>query len=385
MHRQPVAQLDGDLPQDRLLGLGQDEVVPACQGLDLLGQAFQPRAFHGAAGLPEGSRRIGQKSRFASKACGGALDILRTQPEFRGDAFQRAAEARRGAAQGLLPEAKLVGAIGFLHAIAEVGAGEARGLAECDQGQPAHPLHEAPCRAPRRGIAAFHQQRAVGKRGLALPERSQEFHLMRAGGNVLGGDGMELQAAAAGKPGRHVALAMQVGAPELQDRQRRFEIVEDRKDGIDRGLMRIGHRCRFADAAQQGLEALVDLIDAGEVMQHALVDAQPRGDQSGVFPGSRRCQRRRGREGLRALQWASGRKARRGRSSPRAAGHARGRGAECGELGIHLHACREQEQIPLEDGKAETLGQPVDARRGRELGPAALHLLAGILRRFAAE
>ena len=134
---------------------------------------------------------------------------------------------------------------------------------------------------------------------------------MRAGGNVVGGDGMELQAAAAGEPGRHVALAMQVAAPELQHRQRRSELVECRKRSVStRGLMRLGHRRRFADPAQQGLQARVELIDAGEVVQHALVDAQPRGDQGGVSAGSRRCQRRRGREGLSALQWASGRKAR---------------------------------------------------------------------------
>ena len=102
--------------------------------------------------------------------------------------------------------------------------------------------------------------------------------------------------------------------------------------------------------------------------------------------GSRRCQRRRGREGLRALQWASGRKAKgEGEARPRALSAARRRGAERGELGIHLHACREQEQIALEGGKAEALGQAVDARRGRKLGTAACHLLAGIFRGFAAE
>ena len=81
---------------------------------------------------------------------------------------------------------------------------------------------------------------------------------MRAGGNVFGGDGMELQAAAPGELGRHVAFAMQVAAPELQDRQRRSELVEGRKDGIERGLMRFGHRRGFADPAQQGLQALVE-------------------------------------------------------------------------------------------------------------------------------
>ena len=61
-----------------------------------------------------------------------------------------------------------------------------------------------------------------------------------------------------------------------------------------------------------------------------------------------------------------------GEARPRALSAARRRGAERRELGIHLHACREQEQIALEGGKAEALGQAVDARRGRELGAAAL-------------
>ena len=135
----------------------------------MLRQAFQPQAFHGAAGLPEGGRRIGQHGRLPGKQGGRALDILRAQPEFRDDSFQRAAQARRGTAQGLLPKAKLVAAIGLLHLEAQVVAGKGRGLAECHDGQPSHPLHEAPRRGPGRGVGAFHQQRAVEKRGLALP------------------------------------------------------------------------------------------------------------------------------------------------------------------------------------------------------------------------
>ena len=82
---------------------------------------------------------------------------------------------------------------------------------------------------------------------------------MRAGGNVFGGDGMELQAAAPGELGRHVALAMQVAAPELQHRQRLPELVERGNDGIERGLMGVGHRRGFGDPAQQGGHALVEL------------------------------------------------------------------------------------------------------------------------------
>ncbi len=169
MHRQAVAQLDRDLPQDRLLGLGQDEIVPACRGLDLLRQAFQPRALHGAAGLPKGRCRIGQHGRLPRKRGRGALNIPRAQPEFRGDSFQRIAQAGRRTPQGLLPKPKLVAAIGLFHLKAQVVAGKARGLAQGYEGQPAHPLHEAPYRGPGCGVGAFHQQRAVGKRGLALP------------------------------------------------------------------------------------------------------------------------------------------------------------------------------------------------------------------------
>ena len=150
--------------------------------------------------------------------------------------------------------------------------------------------------------------------------------------------------------------------------------------------MRFGHRQGFADPAQQGGQALVELIDSGEVMQHALVDAQPRGDQGGVFRRLQEAPAAQGPGGAERAPMGFGQEAKgEGEARPRALSAARRRGAERGELGIHLHACREQEQIALEDGKAETLGQPVDARRGRELGPAAFHLLAGILRRFAAE
>src|SRR5262249_18590196 len=162
---------------------------------------------------------------------------------------------------------KLVAGLGLLHLEPEIPPREARGFPQRDENEPADPLDEAARRSAGWAFAALHKKRAVEEYALALPQRGQQLALMGGGGNVLRRDGMELEAAMAGEPASHVSLAMQVAAPELQHRQRRRLGIQCREQRSDGRLMPLGHRRRLGDAAQQGLQALVEMVDAGDVVQ----------------------------------------------------------------------------------------------------------------------
>src|ERR1051325_4206992 len=72
-------------------------------------------------------------------------------------------------------------------------------------------------------------------------------------------------------------------------------------------------------------------------------------------------------------------------SRPGPLGLAQRSGTARGQPGIHLHSGREQDQAPLESGKAEAFGKPVDGCRGGHRGTAACDALGDEVIGFAGE
>ena len=123
-----------------------------------------------------------------------------------------------------------------------------------------------------RAVLAFDEQRAAEQRGLAAPEQRERIELVQAGGNVRRAQQMQLQAEAVGDRAGHVPLAGAVVAQQLQHRHRVVALQRLHR-GFDDARMALGHRRRRRMHAQQRAQARVEIVHAGEVMQHALVDA----------------------------------------------------------------------------------------------------------------
>ena len=174
-----------------------------------------------------------------------------------------------------------------------------------------------------------------------------------------------------------VLLAVGVAAGELDDRQRRLAPIERGADRLRDEGVRVGERGGLADRAHERLQARIEVVDPGEVMQHALVDPQPRGDERAVVggldqpPAPQRTQR-----GERAPVRVGQHRKRQPEVRVRPARTPGGTGAQTGELRVHLDASDEQEQIAFEAAEAEALRDPVDGGRRRQRIARAPGLLA---------
>ena len=108
---------------------------------------------------------------------------------------------------------------------------------------------------------------------------------MRIRRGVFGREREEAEAAARGHAGRDVALAVCIGAGELDQRYGRTLRIERSGDVVGRAALRLGHRRRLPDGDEQRLQARIQIVHAGEVMQHALVDPQARADERAIVHG----------------------------------------------------------------------------------------------------
>ena len=120
-----------------------------------------------------------------------------------------------------------------------------------------------------------------------------------------------------------------------------------------------------ATARSERLQARIEVADAGEVVQHALVDPQPCGDERAVVRGLDQpptAQRPHRRERAPVGVGKHREREPEARMRPaRAGGRAR---AEVGKLRVHLDAGDEQQQVALEAAEPEALREPVDGGGG---------------------
>jgi hypothetical protein len=138
-------------------------------------------------------------------------------------------------------------------------------------------------RAARGGGVGFDQQGGALQGDLALPQGGEGVELGEIKGDVVGGQGMQAEAQAGGEPGGHVALAGQVGPVE-----------DDHGPGASpwsSAAMCSASACWLAAISgggadrAAGAQAGVELVDAGEVVQHPFVDLQAGGEQGAVAHG----------------------------------------------------------------------------------------------------
>ena len=186
--------------------------------------------------------------------------------------------------------------------------------------------------------------------GLAFPEPGESFSLGGWRGNVGAAKRVQPQSELARSQGRYLPATGPIGSAQLDDRRDLVFTVRPELSDAARYLeLRRrevpGHRNWF----DQGLQPIVEMIDPGEKMQHALIDPQRSGHESFVVgqfdqaPAAQGCGRGE-RAPVRARQGGEGQTecwinlARVGLRC-----RARSR-----KVGIQLDAGAEQEQIAFE-------------------------------------
>ncbi len=160
---------------------------------------------------------------------------------------------------------------------------------------------------------------------------------------------------------RDVLLSLRIVAAQLQHGRVAVAHVERARGLLRQALMRRGDPVRRRAFLQQRLQSLIDRVDAGEVVQDALVDPQRRRGEP--LAGVELDQAEAAQRAVRRERAPVRRGQRRGREAERhmaALAAARGLGAQRREPGVHLDAGAEQEDVALEWAQLE---KAVSARR----------------------
>ena len=225
-------------------------------------------------------------------------------------------------------------------------------------------------------IADFEQQRA--SRGSAPRAPSRRASASRSA--ACAGRSCGARARAARTPGGARPRAARDGAaasaPQIGRRLEHDQPDRRRPAHPRRRCCEGGSAAGGADELGQRREPRVELVDAGEVVQHALVDAQRRrGERRRPAPSSISRQRRSGAPGVSALQCGS---------ASAASASAEGRRAQAVPLRAHRRRCRVSSSTPAQsssrsrsNGDRPKASTTRSSAAGWATGPAARVGLAG--------
>ena len=239
----------------------------------------------GAAGLPDGApERGGVGPRARVDAARRAGDGGGVHVEGRGEVAR--GELGRGAEEGE-PQRALLGAGGPVDREAERRARArpppARGGEEGGRGGE---VEQAPERGgdvgPGLGLLGLEEQGGVDEDALPVEQVGEVAQLGRALRQPLRGDGDEVHAQRACDGGGDRGLAMAVATVQVDDGRdgRRGEERPPRGgDALRRGLGPGEERRGRRHDAREPAEPLVEVVEAGEQVQHPLVDAQRRAQE----------------------------------------------------------------------------------------------------------
>ena len=263
--------LSDDRTQRAELQRGQHEVVPAGERLDPLRQVVETRTRLGAARPPEGpAERLAGGGRLRARRG----DRVQRQVELRGQRLERAVRRRAALGEQLPP----VGAL--------LGPGRP-GNVDSDR-RPTSEPHDVLCSDddPGRDLAGERRQPPVDVRvgvvvhldeedggrqdELPLPQAGSERALLRQRGKVRRRRDEQAKAG-------HLGAALGDGAARLRvgaDEERRGRRAADRRGEASRRRGLRGRQCRQSGHVGGDPEPLVDVAEAGEVVQHSLVDPE---------------------------------------------------------------------------------------------------------------
>ncbi len=245
-----------------------------------------------------------------------------------------------------------------------------------------HPLGHGMDMGADRGISAPHQQRGRQQYGFPSPQHAKSLKFGGAGRCVLGAQHVKLQSDRGGGGGGDILRAGQIVAAQMDHGVRSRRPGPRGCDAVGERLLLLRDQARSGVDGEQGPQALVEQIDAGQKMQDTLVDAQRRGGEGLVRlhldqpPAAQRA-RRRQRAPMRLVERAE-------RGCEGRAVSAIGLGPARGELRVHLDAGAKQQHLAFERGKIEGFHEHVDRRRGsclRSRRPTVFRIVRGRIAR----
>jgi hypothetical protein len=220
------------------------------------------------------------------------------------------------------------------------------------------------------GAFEVDDERAVEQRRLPLPQARERVALGARYGDVRRAHPVQAQPEVAAHDGRQRALASACVAAQLHDCPRPPVVAAARQlldDALGVRAVGEGQGARRADRLDEAPQALVERRGSHQVVQHALVHAQPprhqrlAREQLDEVPAA---QRARGREGAPVSAGQGGVREAEGREG--AARIAARGGAERREALVQLRPDGEEERVTLELREAEVLAQARE--RSRDLG-----------------
>ena len=343
------------------LRLGQHQVVPAAPRLDALRQLVEAAARRGRGRPATAPHRASRAAAsVARKRRARVPDGLRAEPELRRHAVERAVQARGAGAQRLRSTAASARPrSGLSTAKRSVGRSMRSGSRAPRKIRP-------PTRSTSRAAAVRRRRRTRSRSALPSSAASRCHSAASASSSCSARRECPPRAArcscrpsALRRPRRDVLLAVRrrrrAAAPPAARRRARSQRLRPRLRR--RRACAVGHRRRQRMRAQQRTQARVEVVDAGQVVQHALVDAQAAAGQRLLVleleqaPAPQRAHRRE-RAPVRLGQHGE----REPEGGARPARRAAPRSTRRGSASISTPA-QQQQQVALEGAQAE------DARR----------------------
>ncbi len=366
--------MKGGLAERSELRLGKHDVVPRRHGLYALGQVSETRTRLRSARRPKSI-----VERLARPAVGPGEGLSRSRPDGGGAQVELGDHLLNAAVQGSIRTQSLLPKYALLIRRRPAHLEDHRGpltgaptlAAGHDQGA-AGPFQEVRHQALTRGVVAeilaVEQQRAPPQRGLALPQPHEDVEFVRCRGNGMGRHHVQGEPYTRRRLGGdptlrwplvphqlHHGKPPRCPRPDCGDRFGNLEMGGHELFGVQR------HRLH------ETLQVLVEVAEAGQVMQDALIDAERAGCQALTRAHLDQPPVSQGRAG--------------GERAPVGFGqHGQGQ-AECGsgtlwiplgsgterpKGGLELYTGAQQENVALESRKAESLAKCVESGRSRQ-------------------
>ncbi len=297
----------------------------------------------------------------------GGADSAHAHVELADEHVDLAVEPLGVGAEGIAPDRALLIGAGLMHIQGEGGLAHGPALAGAEQ-QGAGGLLGQPGRgAGALGVGAVEvvvlQQQGAAEQGrVAVPAAKQGVEVGLGGGQTLGPEGVQAQADLPAGGGGDGALIVGALAAELDVRQRPALGARPQPgDAVGEGLVRWGQGLGRVERVEQAQQALVELAQAGEVVDNLLGGAQGADRQGAAGPDLDQAPAAQGAGGRQRVPVGAGQGGQGQAEGRVGAGRvALGRGAEVGEAAVELDPGAEQQRVALEGREAEAAGERVE-------------------------
>ena len=304
----------------------------------------------------------------------GALgfDAPGAEPELPRHTIERPVQGRRAWPDGGLPEALLLRRVRLVDREAPGRAIQRVHVRPGDDHEPAQLLDQPPG-LPRKRLVAADDPRAPEQDGLSIQERRERLELVVPRRDIFGAQDEGRPVRRRGDASRHINLGQRIVTGQLEDDVRCLMLLQPLDSLVAPRPMTRRHHRRTRRVGQQAPESRIQVVDAREVVQDALVDAQAGLREPGAAarainfdqaPAAQRAYWRQ-RTPVRLVEGPECERKRRPRTPyvPRQSSRLRG------QLRVHLDAGTEEEEIALERAQAERLPDLVDRCRARHARP----------------